>query len=83
MAHQPIQGYPSLAKSYKGLYPFRLGTTSFIYPDQYVPNVKSVGPFVDEIELLLFESGPVESLLPKPVIEDLVDLSRELTIMKT
>jgi sugar phosphate isomerase/epimerase len=80
MAHQPTQAYPSLTKSYKGLYPFKLGTTSFIYPDHYLPNVKLVGPFVDEIELLLFESGPAESLLPKSVIEDLMQLSRDLSL---
>ena len=80
MAHQPTQGYPSLSKSYKGMYPFKLATTSFIYPDHYVPNVKLVGPFVDEIELLLFESGPAESLLPRSVIEDLIHLSRDLSL---
>lgn len=80
MAYQSTQEYPSLVKSYKGLYPFKLGTTSFIYPDHYVPNVKLVGPFVDEIELLLFESGPAESLLPKAIIEDLVHLARDLSL---
>lgn len=81
MTHQPTQGYPSLAKSYKGMYPFKLGTTSFIYPDHYVPNVKLVGPFVDEIELLLFESGPAEYLMPKSVIEDLAVLSQDLSLI--
>ena len=53
-----------LSKSYKGKYPFRIGTTSYIYPDHMLPNVRKIGPFVDEIELLLFESAP-ESL-PTP-----------------
>ena len=35
--------YPSLDRSYKGIFPFNLGTTSFIYPDDYVPNVKMHG----------------------------------------
>ncbi|MDY6792111.1 MAG: cobamide remodeling phosphodiesterase CbiR [Thermodesulfobacteriota bacterium] len=40
------------------MYPFKIGTTSFIYSDGYVPNVTMLGPYIDEIELLLFESQP-------------------------
>ena len=72
--------YPSLTKCYKNFFPFKIGTTSFIYPDLYVPNVKMLGPFVDEIELLLFESAPVASLISKVVINDLKLLSRELQV---
>jgi sugar phosphate isomerase/epimerase len=75
-----LNKYPSLTKSYKKCYPFKIGTTSFIYPDLYVPNVKMLGPFVDEIELLLFESAPVASLLPKAVIKDLMHLSQDLQV---
>ena len=69
--------YPSLARSYKGIFPFKLGTTSFIYPDHYVPNVKMLGPYLDEIELLLFESLPTDSLPTSRVIRELSDLARE------
>jgi sugar phosphate isomerase/epimerase len=72
--------YPSLTKSYKNLYPFKIGTTSFIYPDLYLPNVKMLGPFVDEIELLLFESAPVASLLSKAVIRELKRLAQDLRV---
>ncbi len=72
--------YPFLTKSYKDFYPFKIGTTSFIYPDLYVPNVRMLGPFVDEIELLLFESGPSTALLSKTVIADLRHLSREFNL---
>ena len=75
-----LDKYTSLIKSYKNFYPFKIGTTSFIYPDLYVPNVKMLGPFVDEIELLLFESAPVASLLSKAVINDLKHLSQELQV---
>lgn len=71
---------PFLTKSYKGFYPFRIGTTSYIYPDLYAPNVRMLGPFLDEIELLLFESGPVASLFSKTVIADLQHLSREFNL---
>jgi sugar phosphate isomerase/epimerase len=69
--------YPSLARSYKGIFPFKLGTTSFIYPDHYIPNVKMLGPYLDEIELLLFESLPADALPSNAVIEELSDLARE------
>jgi len=66
-------------KSYKGAYPFKLGTTSFIYQDSYVPNVKMLGPYLDEIELLLFESKP--GCLPKQnEIDELSILSKEFDI---
>jgi sugar phosphate isomerase/epimerase len=48
--------YSLLQKCYKRMFPFRLGTTSYIYPDQIVPNVAKLAPFLDEIELVLFES---------------------------
>ena len=72
--------YPSLNKSFKNLFPFKIGTTSFIYPDLYVPNVKMLGAFVDEIELLLFEREPVPHLFSRTVINDLKSLSQELQV---
>ncbi len=60
--------------AFKRRYPFRLATTSFIYPDDYVPNVRRLGPYVDEIELLFFESAH----LPGPAtIRALASLARE------
>lgn len=43
-------------ETYKKAYPFRLATTSFIYPAGYSDNVRRLAPMVDEIELLLLES---------------------------
>ena len=80
MLNHSENSYPVLNKSYKGFYPFKLCTTSFIYPDHYVPNVKLLGPFVDEIELLLFESAPVDSLLSSKELTDLSALSAELNL---
>nr|WP_319396700.1 cobamide remodeling phosphodiesterase CbiR [uncultured Desulfobacter sp.] len=60
--------------------PFRLGTTSFIYPDHIIPNVKKIGSFFDEIELLVFESKP-ESVIPSPNdVKELASLSRDLDL---
>ncbi len=41
----------------RGRLPFRLGTTSFILAADYLPNVKALSPWFDEVELLFFESG--------------------------
>ncbi len=69
-----------LGESFKGKYPFRLGTTSFIYPDLYSENVRKLGPFVDEIELLFFESRHPDSLPKDYEIKELVKLKNEFNI---
>lgn len=55
---------------------FKLGTTSFIVPDHIVPNVKKLGPYFDEIEILVFESLPKEVLPTKKEIAELLELSK-------
>ncbi len=50
----------------KGRYPFRLGTTSYIVPAPILPNIRFLAPLVDEVEIVLFESGR-EDNLPAPV----------------
>lgn len=72
--------YPSLTKSYKGLFPFKICTTSFIYPDYYIPNVKMLGPYLDEIELLLFESRGIDALPSRTVITELCRLAGEFDL---
>jgi len=56
---------------------FKLGTTSFIVPDHIIPNIKKLGPFFDEIELLVFESQPNEVLPSKDDIKELLHLSQK------
>jgi sugar phosphate isomerase/epimerase len=80
MKNQQPNSYPSLTKSYKGLYPFKICTTSFIYPDQYIPNVKMLGPYLDEIELLLFESQGTDVLPSRTVITELCRLAGEFNL---
>lgn len=41
----------------RGRFPFRLATTSFILPADYLPNVRALAPWFDEIELLFFEAA--------------------------
>ncbi len=54
----PLTAYPTLPRSWKNRYPFRLACPSFVYPADYDVNVDLLGPCVDEIELLFFESRP-------------------------
>ena len=74
-----IKNYPSLPKSYKKAFPFKIGCPSYIFPDHIVPNVRAIGPYVDEIEFILFESKP-ESLPTGKEIKMLETLSKDLDI---
>lgn len=67
----------TLNRSYKGKFPFRLGTTSFIYADGYIPNVKLLGSWLDEIELLFFESNAIDGFPSKEEIKELLKLAGE------
>lgn len=59
---------------------FRLGTTSFILPDHIIPNIIRLGPFFDEIELLVFESYPLDVLPSKADIKTLLSLAGDLNL---
>ena len=62
----------------RGRFPFRLGTTSFIVPDDYLPNVRGLAPWFDEIELLFFEAG--EDVPPPSLVDGLAAARHELGI---
>ncbi len=64
--------------TYKQRYPFRLSTTSFIYPADYATNVRHLGPIVDEIELLLLESNHLPS---RQEIAELKIMAQDLGIV--
>ncbi|MDQ7837558.1 MAG: cobamide remodeling phosphodiesterase CbiR [Thermodesulfobacteriota bacterium] len=61
--------YSKFSKSYRRRFPFRLATTSFIYPDRILPNAMRLAPYLDEMELILFESKNL------PDREEISDLS--------
>jgi len=61
----------------KEKFPFRLGTTSYIWPDDILPNVRQLVSLVDDVELVLFESDEYGSNLPdEGVIAELSLLAR-------
>ena len=51
--------------------PFRLGSTSYVYPADIVPNVRRLGPVVDDVELVLFEVEDHSNLPDASVVEEL------------
>ncbi len=57
-------------------FPFRLGTTSYIIPDDILPNVHYLSDKVQDIELVLFEVDDGPHNLPAPeVIDELLQLA--------
>lgn len=59
-------------------YPFRLGTTSYIIPDDILPNVRYLADKVRDIELILFEVDDGPNNLPTPeVIDELSHIAQE------
>lgn len=70
---------PIATHSYKKKFPFRLSVPSFVYPADYATNVRYLGPYVDEIELLFFESD-LPSLPTKAQVSELHDLGRQLAL---
>ncbi len=70
----------TLEHSFKKRYPFRIGTTSFIYPDLYSENVRLLGPYLDEIELLFFESREPGCFPSSYEIDELVRLKARLDL---
>lgn len=55
-------------------YPFILGTTSYIIPDDLVPNAYMLAPIVDDIELVLFVSRKVSNFPSCDVVKELAEI---------
>jgi sugar phosphate isomerase/epimerase len=59
-------------------YPFRLGTTSYIIPDDILPNARYLVGKVKDIELILFEVDDGPNNLPSSeVIDELLQMASE------
>jgi len=75
-----IDKYQPLPKTYKRRYPFRLSVPSFIYPDKWSVNARMLGPHVDEVELLFFESRSEDCLPTREEIEALSQISKDFCL---
>jgi len=57
--------------------PFRIGTTSYILPDDILPNVRFLADQTQDVQLLLFESAEAaESNLPRETVSELAMLAQ-------
>ncbi len=68
-----LDGVPSI----KNAFPFRVGTTSYIIPDDILPNVTALAPLVDDIELLIFETPDISNLPDADTLHALNTLAAE------
>lgn len=64
----------------KGRLPFRLSTTSYILPAPILPNIRFLAPYVDEVELVLFQSGEEQNLPSKKEIREMAGLAMDLDL---
>ena len=63
--------------------PFRVGVTSYVYPDEILPNVEALAGRVDDIELILFESADASNLPSPEVIARLAELGQQHNLTYT
>lgn len=63
--------------SCKGAYPFRLGCTSYVLPDEILPNVAFIADKVDDIELVLFESPDASNLPEKEALASMQQIAKK------
>ncbi|MGE4584375.1 MAG: cobamide remodeling phosphodiesterase CbiR [Sphaerochaeta sp.] len=61
----------------------RIGTTSYILPDDILPNIRYLAPLVDDVELVLFESEGMSNLPSKQTVQALQDIGREHALTYT
>jgi sugar phosphate isomerase/epimerase len=72
----PKQSLPSLKQKFA----FRLSTTSYIIPAAIIPNIRFLGRFLDEVELVLFESQDCHNLPTPGEIHDMATLAADLDL---
>lgn len=70
-----------ITRNLKNHFPFRLGTTSYILPADLISNVRFLAPYVDDIELVLFEANDESNLPDDETIAELhaIACSNDLT----
>jgi len=57
--------------TFKNIFPFRIGCTSYVIQDEILPNVRMMSDKVDDIELVIFESPGFSNL---PDNEEILEL---------
>ena len=72
--------FTNLSQSHKNRYPFTLSAPSFIYPADYLTNVKLLAPYLDEIELIFFDSASPGDLPDEALVHELARLANDLNL---
>jgi sugar phosphate isomerase/epimerase len=72
-----------MIQSLKNRFPFRLGTTSYILPADLITNVRFLAPYVDDIELVLFEADDESNLPDEKTINELDSIARSKDLTYT
>ena len=62
---------------------FRIGTTSYVYPDNVIPNVDKLKDKIDDVELILFETSDKNNLLSQRDLKELINISKEKNLTYT
>jgi sugar phosphate isomerase/epimerase len=63
--------------------PFRIGTTSYIYPDDILPNVHKLKGKVDDLELVLFEVNNIGNIPKQKDLKALKHISSKWNLTYT
>ncbi len=61
----------------KNRLPFRLGTPSYVIPDDIIPNVRFLADQVDDVEIVLFESTGLSNLPSEETVRTLKELAAQ------
>ncbi|MDD5129371.1 MAG: cobamide remodeling phosphodiesterase CbiR [Candidatus Omnitrophica bacterium] len=63
--------------------PFRVGTTSYIYPDDILPNVRKLKGEIDDLELVLFEINNTGNIPKQKDLKELKHISNKWNLTYT
>lgn len=63
--------------SLKKAFEFRLGTTSYIIPDDVLPNIAFLADKIDDVELVLFESDELSNIPAPDQVRELKKMARD------
>ncbi len=66
-----------MVPSLKNRLPFRLGTSSYVIPDDIIPNVRFLADQVDDVEIVLFESTGFSNIPSEETVRTLKNLAAQ------
>ena len=69
--------------SLKNTFAFRLGTTSYIIPDDVLPNIAFLADKIDDVELVLFESDELSNIPSPEQVAELRNIARDNNLTYT